>query len=257
MGRAGGPAWAGVLCSFFILSCAPKRAEVPLDPSAVEITTLISMVQQRSMHVQSLTGYGVVTFEGKELGGTASFELSLRKPDSLLVLLEGPFGIDIGTLFLSSERYLAYNSQQNVVVTGNPEGETISSVIPFDLSFDEVLNAFAGTVEIPFRADEMKTYAVDEGMFFVVFSRDAKTFSFWIDHTIQQVARYEVHDRDGKLLLQSTMSSFSDDGVPKRIVLWFPKGDRQIAVQYSALTVNPDELSFAYSVPDDARVVRR
>lgn len=261
MSRAAGvPALVAGLCLFFLSSCAPKRTELSLDPAVVDAPRLITMVRDHALLVQSLEGQGTVTFESPGFGGTAAFELSLRKPDSLLVLLEGPFGIDIGTLFLSKEHYLAYNSQENVVITGVPRGSTIRTVIPFDLSFDEVLNAFSGTFEIPFDPAHVKSYSVDDGMFLLVLSCGSRVCSYWIDHTLPRVSRYEVHDDQGTLLMQATMSSFSWDGdasVPKRIVIWFPGEDKQIAVQYSSLTVNPGELSFAYSVPSDARVLNR
>ena len=254
------PALVGGLCLLVFSSCSPKRTELSLDPAAIDAPGLISLVRDRSTMVHSLEGRGTVTFESTEFGGTAAFELTMRKPDSLLVLLEGPFGIDLGTLFLSRERYVAYNSQDNLVVTGIPHGKTIRTVIPFDLSFDEVLNAFSGTFEIPDYPADVKTYAVDDGMFLLVLSCGARVCSYWIDHTLLQVSRYEVHDNHGTILMQATMASFSGEGdanVPRRIMLWFPSENKQIAVQYSSLTVNPADISFAYSVPSDARVLNR
>ncbi len=257
---AGVPAVTAFLCILALSSCAPKRTELTLDPTVVDASTLISKVQDRTRMVQSLEGQGTVTFESPGFGGTAAFDLSLRKPDSLLVLLEGPFGIDIGTLFFSKEHFLAYNSQENLVVKGTPRANTLRTIIPFDLSFEEVLNAFSGTFDIPYQPSNVRSYAVDEGMFLLVLSCGPNVCSYWIDHTLPQVTRYEVHDNEGTLLLQATMSSFTGDedaDVPTRIVLWFPGEEKQIAVQYSSLRVNPGALSFAYSVPSDARVLNR
>jgi hypothetical protein len=258
--KAGTPAVLLSLGLLWLSSCAPGRKEISLDPAAVDAANLARMVNEQSDLVRALVGFGTVTFESPEFGGTAAFELSLRKPDSLLVLLEGPFGIDLGTLFLSRERYLAYNSQENLVVTGVPHGSTIRTIIPFDLTFDEVVNAFSGTFEIRLQEQNVRTYTVDDGMFLLVVECGSHTCSYWIDNAFLQVSRYEVHDDGGAMILQASLSSFAEEGdacVPKRITLWFPGEDRQIAVQYSGLTINPGALSFAYTVPPDARVLNR
>ena len=258
--KAGLPAWLIPIGFLLLASCAPERKGISLDPAAVDPGTLVRMVHERSGLVRTLQGFGTVTFESPEFGGTAAFELSLRKPDSLLVLLEGPFGIDLGTLFLSRENFLAYNSQENLVVTGVPQGSTIRSIIPFDLTFDEVVNAFSGSFEIRFQESDVEAYTVDDDRFLLVLSCGTHRCSYWIDNSLLQVTRYEVHDDSGDIILQASLSSFTgDDGgsVPKRIILWFPAEDRQISVHYSALTINPEAPSFVYSVPTDARVVRR
>jgi hypothetical protein len=260
MRKAGIPALTFGVALLWLVSCAPERKRIELDPVAIDPASLVRMLNERSDLVKSLEGYGTVTFESPEFGGTAAFELSLRKPDSLLVLLEGPFGIDVGTLFLSSEHYVAYNAQENLVVTGVPHGSTIRSIIPFDLSFDEIVGAFAGSFEIRFQERDIRTYTIDNASFLLVLSCGSHTCSYWIDNSFLQVTRYEVHDNNGALILQASVSSFMEDGdasVPKRITIWFPGQDKQIAVLYSSLTINPRTLSFTYSVPSDARVVRR
>jgi len=242
------------------LSCAPRRAEIALDTAAVNAGELIRMVRESTAKVKSLEGKGTISFESPELGGSAAFELSLRKPDSLLVLFEGPFGIDMGTLFLSRERYVVYSSMENVVVTGVPRTSTIRSVIPFDLTYDQLLNAFSGAFELPEDATVVHSYGIQDDHFLISMTCGNKTCSYWIDHRFLQVTRFEVHDQSDQLLMQATTASFTEEhdaNAPKRIAIWFPQEQRQVSVHYSTLTINPPNPSFAYSVPPDARTLIR
>ena len=126
-------------------SCTPRPPGLLLDTKAMDAGTLIMLVREHQDRLQSMAGYGTVTFESPEMAGTASFQLALRKPDSLLVTFEGPFGIDIGTLFVSAGKYLMYNSLENTVVTGVPSNAAIRSIIPFDLTLDQIIGAFSRT----------------------------------------------------------------------------------------------------------------
>src|SRR5512140_908793 len=142
-------------------SCAPRRSEVALRPSETPPSTLVGLVDAADAKLVTLTGHGTIAFESPETGGTASFDLSLRKPDSLLVALEGPFGIDVGTLFLSRQEFVMYNSMDNHVITGVPTERTIRSVVPFDLTYEQILNAFTGAFPIAESGTTPLSYTID------------------------------------------------------------------------------------------------
>ena len=243
-----------------ISSCASRRSEIALDTTAVDAPRLISLVREHANRLTTLEGSGMVTFDSPSFGGSATFELSLRKPDSLLVLFEGPFGIDVGTLFLSRDKYLIYNSLQNLVVTGVPRSTTLRTVIPFDLTVDEILNAFSGEFEIPDGKAHIKAYRIADDRFLISLDCGDRICSYWIDNRYLQVVKYEVHDRDDELLMQATSSSFTEEGevsAPRRIEVWFPQGNRQVSVFYSSITLNPPNPSFTYTLPGDARTIVR
>src|SRR5262245_51090098 len=170
-----------------ISSCASHRPEIALDTTTVDATRLLSLVRERANRLTTLEGSGTVTFDSPSFGGSAAFELSLRKPDSLLVLFEGPFGIDVGTLFLSRERYLVYNSLQNLVVTGVPRSNTLRTVIPFDLTVDQILNAFSGEFEIPEGPAHIKAYRISDDRFLISLDCGDRVCNYWIDNRYLQV----------------------------------------------------------------------
>src|SRR5512136_2125038 len=87
-------------------SCSSSRAPIALDTQKVGAAELLRLVQKNSDRLQSLTGKGNLSFEAPEMAGSAFFSLALKKPDSLLVKLQGPFGIDVGMVFLSRTRFV-------------------------------------------------------------------------------------------------------------------------------------------------------
>src|SRR5512135_1065837 len=110
--RTGYPCTVVLACVVLCSSCAPRRAEVALSTATVSAPMLVDLVEARSDRLRSLVGKGSVTFESPEVGGSAFFELALKKPDSLLVRFEGPFGMTVGTLFLCPQKFVMYNSME-------------------------------------------------------------------------------------------------------------------------------------------------
>jgi outer membrane lipoprotein-sorting protein len=218
----------------------------------------MGLVREQQDRLHSLVGRGTVTFDSPEVAGSAAFELALKRPDSLLVTFEGPFGIDLGTLFVSREKYFMYSSMENRVITGVPTAATIRSLIPFDLTLDQVIGAFSGAFPLP--SESLKTYTVDEDMFLLSFACGDKRCKYWVDNRYLLVRKYEMRDGNDGLIMDATTASFADDGLtyaPKRIRIRFPAQDRQLSVSYSSMTVNDPRPSFAYSIPSNARTIVR
>lgn len=240
-------------------SCAPKPMEVVLDTNAVSASALIRMVEERAGRIHSMTGKGTVSFDSPEIGGTAGFTLVLKKPDSLLVKFEGPFGIDVGMLFLSRERYVIYNSMDNRVVTGVPTGRAMRSVIPFELTHEQILSSFAGALAIPDPGEPL-TYLVDDEKFLLSYLCGTEICSYWIDPRYLLVTKYERRDRQQRLLMAAAASHLTEEDditLPRRILVKFPAEGRQLSIYYSSFQLNPSNPSFVYTIPENAHTTVR
>lgn len=248
----------GVL--LLLSSCSPKPSEILLDTKAIGANALIALVQQHQNKLQSVVGKGTVTFESPEIAGSAAFALALKRPDSLLVTFEGPFGIDLGTLFIGRDTYMLYNSMENRVITGATTSGALRSFIPFDLTVEQVIGAFSGSFPLPSDTQMIQTYSIQDEMFLLSFRCGTNLCRYWVDNRDVLVKKYEIRNDRNELVMEATVSSFSDDGVasaPRRIRVRFPAQDRQLSVSYSSMTLNDPNPSFAYTIPPNARTMVR
>lgn len=248
-----------ILCLLaFLSSCAPRRSEILLNTRETPPAALMSAVEERRSKIVSLTGSGVLSFDSPELSGSASFESTMKKPDSLLVTLEGPFGIDVGTFFLCRDTYIMYNSMENTVTTGTPGGSYIRSMIPFDLTYEQILDAFAGVFNLPVAEKDLQSYLIDEDQFYLSYVCGSDTCKYWVDPRYLLVSRYEKINRNNEVVLEAKASAFTDqNGVvaARRMSFRFPKDERELSVAYSSLELNPKETNFRFTVPSGARKI--
>jgi hypothetical protein len=251
----------GIALMLLVLSsCAPRPTGVLLDTDRVSVADVIGLVKASNSRLLSLTGRGNVTFESSEAAGSAYFTLALRKPDSLLVKLKGPFGIDLGFLFATRERFLVYNSFENKVVDGRPDAATIRSMIPLALTYEQILEAFSGAFPIEGTAADVRTYTIDEGRFRLVLVSGTDTCSYWVDPETLLVTRYARRDARGAHLIEAeTGSVMEQEGVfvPRKISIAFPSVSRRVAVFYTTMTVNDPAPRFVFALPPDARSTKR
>jgi hypothetical protein len=243
-------------CALLCSSCSTKSRDVLLQPERSDITRLLQRAVAESNQVQSMTGNGSVSFETPDLGGSVYFRISLKKPDSVLIRFEGPFGMDAGFLFLSPRSYVMYNSLENMVTTGNPSRDNIRSVIPFDLSLEQIVSAFAGALPLPSDTTTPHSYVWDGSSYVLTYVRGSDTIQYWIDGTTYLVTQYRMRDTAGTVLVDAEASRFFQDEemvAPRLITVSFPRERRQVTIYYSALTLNPHAVSFAYSIPAGAQ----
>ena len=243
----------GVL-SLTFAACASHRESLQLDTARVPAEHLIAAVRTQETAVSKFTGQGSVSFESPEASGSVFFTVALQKPESLLVRFQGPFGINVGFLFADRRSFVLYNAMENWYAAGPAGPAGIRSVLPVDLTFDQLIDAFTGTFRLPENLLPA-SYSVDDGQYLLVFPRGSGMSSYWIDPELHAVTRYRIEEGDSALVEASTDDWTEEGGrhVPRRVTLTFPASSRQVSVYYSSVDVTPDALPFSYEVPAKAR----
>jgi outer membrane biogenesis lipoprotein LolB len=246
----------GVLLSLALVyaACAPTRESLLLDTQRIPPDRLMATVLEAETQIATFTGRGSLAFDAPELSGSVFFTIAIRKPDSVLVHFEGPFGMDVGFLFASRNRFVLYNAMENWYVNEPANSAGIRSVLPFDLSFDQLIDAFTGTFRLP-AGRQPARYAIDDDRFLLVFPEGSDSSSYWIDPALRAVTQYRISHKDSTVVEASADRWTEDDGraMPRHITMTFPHTSRAVSVFYSAVHLNPEVPSFAYSVPSRAR----
>ncbi|MGB5872603.1 MAG: DUF4292 domain-containing protein [Bacteroidota bacterium] len=253
--------WVGcILALASLTSCAPRKFGVLLDTEQISPTELLAMVEAGGEKLRSMSGRGSLAFESPEFAGSAFFSLSLKKPDSLLLKLEGPFGIDMGMLFMDREKYLIYNGLENRVIRGSPQGSSFRSLIPIDLTHEQLLEAISGVFTIKGDAQRAREFTVEEDRFRLLLPCGNEECIYWIDPGSLLVTRYLRRTASGTTLVDAVSDAITEQDdifAPRRITVVFPESQRRVSVYYSALHLNDPEPSFSFSVPPDAETIDR
>jgi outer membrane lipoprotein-sorting protein len=236
----------------FLIGCASTTEELILDTDRTPASEAMRKVSGNAAGITGMSGTGSVTFESPELAGSVFFTIAMRKPDSMLIRFEGPFGMDAGFFFLSRSRYVMYNGMENRVYSGVPSDAGIRWGIPMDLTVDQILDAFTGTFRFP-QGMAPSQYVVDGDYFRLTYLHSSGDESFWIDPATLLVARYEKTGEPFGIRAETSLPEEQEQQrMPRQITLEFPDTGRRLSVYYSSLTMNPGTLSFKHTVPRSA-----
>ncbi len=248
-----------LLAAAITFSCSPRRSDMSVLPRPLPPLLLLEEVAKRTTEVRTVAGRGNLTFDSPEIAGSAFFRSSLKRPDSLLVKLQGPFGMDVGTFFLSHKRYVVYNAIDNIVQSGDPSSTSIRSLIPFDLSPEDLVSVFGGLFPLPRDTAGVQVAGVDGELTRLTAGCGGGECEYWIDTDRLAVTRVRRKDAAGNVLVDMEAIDFKEfDGItlPRQVRLDLPAASRNVSVFYTTLTPNGEPPSFAFIVPPGARVQR-
>ena len=219
-----------------------REKNLPLDE-------VIRRVHERNQVIKTLSGDGTITVESPEESNSGSFDVMLKKPDSLRIEFSGPFGIHVGTLMLSREKFLFYNSMENKVVTGTPDGNTLHSMFRLRMNFDEVVRAFTGEFPMDVATDSLIRFDTREDQYLLTFHKNSSTVEYYVDNGAFVVTTYRVLDLQGNAILTafaSRMENASNVAIPTLLRVIFPKERRSVTIAYSNVQINkPVDCFFA------------
>jgi hypothetical protein len=245
-----------VLLALVFVSCGPTRESLLLDTHQVSADRVIQAVRTADHRGALFSGEGSVSFESSDMSGSAFFSIVMHRPDSLLIRLEGPFGLDVGFLFANRTHIVLYNAIENWY-TDEPTGNVgMRKALPVDLPFDQMIDAFAGSFRLPISGSPF-SYSIDDDKFLLKFRQGTEIASYWVDPSLHVVTRYQLV-RGDSTLAEATADRFTEDGdciVPRSITMTIPSSTQGISIFYSNLEAHPSEVSFARTIP--LRAVRR
>jgi len=246
-----------IVLLMLVTGCAPALKTARERPLAVE--EILRRVHERNEAVRTLKGGGTITVEAPEGSNSGFFTASLKKPDSLLVEFKGPFGIHVGTLLLSRERFVFFNRMQNRAVIGRPDGRTLQSMFKLKMDFDQILNAFTGEFPEASPADTLSGFSIEDNEYVLRYRNPANGTEYRIDGDAFVVRTYTVTDTPGDPSVTATTDRVDDSppiAMPRFLRVIFPRERRSITIAYDDIEVNkPVDCSFV--LPPQAQIIQR
>lgn len=238
-------------------SCAPTRTVVA-DASTISAEAVLQRVKGNASRIHNLTAHGKLTVEQHDFGNSGSFDLVLKKPDSLYIKISGPFGIDAGAVLLTPEEFRFYNRFANQLVIGPTTPGNIHSIFNLDLGYSDILTMFSGMIPLDDEEMALSSYGVDENRYFLTLERDGIVHQYWVNPEWFVVSKYYRLDSGGKLMMDAKSSVRNDRRhgfLPRTVRFTFHKQQARVSIFYDRVKINVPDIHLTFSVPESAERV--
>lgn len=246
------------LLIIFAISCVPSKPVY--EEEVLPADRLVKRLEANRRKIKTFEGSGVLDIKSPKLDAKASFEIYLKKPDSLKLVIYGPFGIDIAQALVTNSEFTFYNALKNVVYKGRTDNFILKRIFHIDLSFSEMIDAFAGAVNLTdklrLEPDEFKLSDKDYNLTYID-SLNGKQSEFVIQINNLAIKEYRLYKEPDILLFQGNYSDFEVNNrvpIPYRNVIQNILENQKVIIDYRNINVNEKLNNLTLEIPSDARI---
>lgn len=243
-----------------ISGCVPSQPteEFELLPSE----RLTNKLEANRRKIKSFEGSGTIFVNTPSMDNSATFRIVLQKPDSIYLTIMGPFGIELAQALVTKEKFTFYDALKNTAYIGDVNSNALQSIFRINLSFENLLDAFVGSVNLTsnlYRAPD--NYYVEDDRYVLTYLDSARTNKTVYKVDVRQlgITDYQLFSLDEALTLQGKYSDFElleNLAVPYKIAIENKTDDQKINIEYKKIIVNKKNILIDFKIPDDATIIK-
>lgn len=243
-----------------LIGCVPSQPteEFELLPSE----RLTNKLEANRRKIKTFEGSGTIFVNSPSMDNSATFRIVLLKPDSIYLTIMGPFGIELAQALVTKDKFTFYDALQNTAYVGSVSSNALQSIFRINLSFEDLLDAFIGSVNLTnnlYRAPD--NYYVEDERYVLTYLDSARTNKTIYKVDVRQlgITNYQLLGLDEILMLQGDYSNFElieNVAVPYKIAIENKADDQKISIDYKKITVNKKNIYVDFKLPDDATIIK-
>ncbi|MBK7629827.1 MAG: DUF4292 domain-containing protein [Ignavibacteriales bacterium] len=243
-----------------INGCVPSQPteEFELLPSE----RLTNKLEANRRKIKNFEGTGTIFVNTPSMDNSATFRIVLQKPDSIYLTIMGPFGIELAQALVTKDKFTFYDALKNTAYVGAVNSDALQSIFRINLSFEDLLDAFVGSVNLTsnlYRAPD--NYFVEDDRYVLTYLDSARTNKTIYKVDVRQlgITEYQLFGLDDALMLQGKYSDFElleNVAVPYKIAIENKKDEQKISIDYKKISVNKNSIFIDFKIPDDATIIK-
>jgi len=239
-----------------LLGCSASKKSVRKN---LELSYRDLMQQNVSWQeaIHSLQGKARIVLDSPQYSGNFDAEILIKGADSLLLSVNGPFGMDVGKVFIGRNRFVFYNQVNNQFYAGDKSIFEDRNFLQFPLKIKELRDIFSARD----RFDVLKRdlYEIRDDQYYIEASNGKMNYKMWFSPYYLHISRIEYYDEE-RLLFYKEYSQFKElNGIyfPMAIDFVRPRERQAVSIFYRDLKLNQpiEDALFEIKISDSARQI--
>ena len=251
-----------VLLSFLFLFGCSSEKEISTTEKIIPAKRLIKKLEGNRRKIKTFEGTGTIHIKSEKFTGKTSFKISIKKPDSIKISIYGPFGIDIAHAIFSKNEFMFYDVLKNRVITGANSKDVLKKMFKINLSFEELIDAFAGAVNLTEKLrTEPTDYEVLDDIYNLTYvdKKNNKKSIYRITKEDLKITEYRVLTLSDNELLSGDYSKFKNYenvSIPLSLLIRNKSERQSIKIEYKRIKVNEDIKTLKIKLPSDVKNIK-
>ena len=254
--------FSGIIVGFLLVifaSCS-STSEINKEVEILPANRLVKRLEANRRKIKTFEGSGIISIETPKMNAKASFEVFIKKPDSIKFAIYGPFGIDLGQALVTNSEFEFHDVLRNNVYRGRTDNELLKKIFHIDLSFSELIDAFAGAVNLTSKLRETPSkYELKDDSYILSYADTNSTkesiYEIFTDNLA--ISKYKLLISENNPLFEGRYSKFkmyNKVAIPRVTIVENKKQNQKVHIEYRNITVNEEIENLKLEIPTDAKV---
>ena len=180
-----------LLFGIFILWGCSTEKKISTTERVIPANRLLRKMEGNRRIIKTFRGTGTIFVKSEKFTGKTSFEILIKKPDSIKISIYGPFGIDVAQGLFSKDKFLFYDVLRNRAFTGKENEDVLQKLFKIDLSFEDLLDSFTGAVNLTNKLRKEPTkYEILDDVYILTY----------VDKAVNKKSVYRITKEDLKIV---------------------------------------------------------
>ncbi len=247
-------------CSLLLVlsGCAASRNAAIVNPFGTDNFTpeeIIERVNSHALECSTLQASGTLAVESPNFSNSASFEVRIHRPDSVLIQVQGPFGIHVGALLLIKDRYTFYNAIRNEVAEGDISKDGIPMLRTEGINPQLIIDALCGARSFAAYHIQPDSLSSNSENYFLRFRRNNIITEYVVNKKLLTLTGVSEIDSAGTAIQEEEYSYTQRENgsiLPQSIRATTPPRNTSLAFVYNTVSINTPLPPFVLDIPSDA-----
>ena len=248
-----------IFLMMFFWGCVPSKPvdEVEILPSE----RLINKLEANRRKINNFEGVGILKIKSDIYDNSANFRVIMQKPDSIYLTILGPFGIELAQALVTNQNYIFYDAMENKAYVGKMDDEVLKNIFKIDLSFNDLLDAFVGSVNLTknlYKPPDRYEVVNDKYILTYIDSASNVTTVYKVDIRELSITDYLLKTNSDSVLIEGKSTDFEqlqNVSVPFTIEIDNMAANQQLNIDYKNIVANTRNVKIDFTIPDDATIV--
>ncbi len=249
-----------ILIFIIFEACVPSKPAV--EEKSLPADRLIKKLEANRRKIKTFEGSGIMNVESPQLSAKANFEVTLIKPDTIKLSIFGPFGIDLAHALVTKNDFKFYDVIRNDLYTGSVRMEILKNIFRVDLTFDDLLDAFSGSVNLTSNLRRTPDdFATNDDSYTLNYFDNSSNKNSVYEISLEEFAitNYRLMKDSSDVIFEGNYSDFrkfENVPVPFFSKVEYKEKSQSVIIEYRNIQVNKEITDLSFDYPNDVNVIR-
>lgn len=247
------------LVLIFAISCVPSKETE--ENTEMPAERLVKKLEGNRRKIKNFEGTGIMNVVSPELSAKTNFQVKLQKPDSIYLAVYGPFNLELARVLIEKNSFVFYDVMNNKAYKGGMSSSILKEVFKVNLSFEDLMDAFSGAVNLTGKLRENPDiFNLNDSFYEMTYIDTLKNLnSFYLVNSDNLgIKEFKLTELSGKEVLTSSFSAFKvfdEVAIPYKILISNSEKGQKLDIDFRSVEVNKKNVEIKFEIPEDVEIV--